>query len=183
MSPRAKILTVVGGVMALNMTLAVLLLVIPAPTHQGATSEAPAEPTSTAAVLGTTTPLAGAVPADVERDASTASTPDVGASRAMGTPAAASAAASPEVYVVPVDRQESVLAAMEVFAAASDTFAYTSREYPGLGSFVLSIGGRMSGNGFDWILYVNGTQASAGASTVVVRPGDRVEWRFERDMW
>lgn len=73
----------------------------------------------------------------------------------------------------------SVLDAMRAYASSS-SFAFTSRDYPGMGAFIDSIGGLESGDGYYWILYVNGTDAALGASAQQVSVGDTVEWRYEK---
>jgi hypothetical protein len=53
------------------------------------------------------------------------------------------------------------------------------------GGFVQSIdgiaGGRRQGRPFDWFFYVNGVEASAGAASVRLHPGDRIWW--DRHDW
>ena len=82
-------------------------------------------------------------------------------------------------YTVPVNTKETVLAAMYAYASSS-SFAFTGENYPSLGFFVDSIGGRANADGNYWILYVNGTSSSLGASSAMVSSGDTVEWRYEK---
>jgi hypothetical protein len=50
-----------------------------------------------------------------------------------------------------------------------------------LGVFVESLGGIKNDVEAEkyWTLYVNGERSMLGSSSVKLRPGDRVEWRFE----
>lgn len=58
---------------------------------------------------------------------------------------------------------------------------FTSRDYPGLGTFIDSINGTKAENGSNWILYINGTEASKGASSITVHSGDSIEWKLEKN--
>lgn len=105
---------------------------------------------------------------------------------ATRTPATASATTSRAVlkagdasYAIDVTPSKTVIDAMRALASAG-AFAFTGRDYPGLGFFVDSINGEKNANGLYWMLYVNGVSASAGASTVVVHANDVVEWRYEK---
>jgi hypothetical protein len=64
--------------------------------------------------------------------------------------------------------------------ASTTSFRYTSREYPGLGSFVESINGIRPSAGYYWILYKAGKKSSVGASSITLRSGDIVEWKYEK---
>jgi hypothetical protein len=73
----------------------------------------------------------------------------------------------------------SVYEAMREVATRS-SFTFTGENYPSLGYFVESIGGKKGGNGYYWILYVNGKSSDAGASQTTLKPGDSVEWKYEK---
>lgn len=62
----------------------------------------------------------------------------------------------------------------------SGEFTFSGREYPSLGFFVESINGKYGGDGFYWILYVNGASSNTGASQTKLHAGDAVEWRYEK---
>jgi hypothetical protein len=64
--------------------------------------------------------------------------------------------------------------------SSTTSFRYTARDYPGLGSFVESINGVRPSAGYYWIVYRAGKKASVGASSIVLHPGDVVEWRYEK---
>ncbi len=103
---------------------------------------------------------------------------------APSAPAAAPAAEASLVvgeasYPLAVSAGGTLIDAMNALAASSG-FAFTGREYPGLGFFVDSINGRANGGGMYWILYVNGASSAVGASEAPVRPGDVFEWRYEK---
>ena len=82
-------------------------------------------------------------------------------------------------YTVDISSGETVIRAMRALVDASG-FAYTSREYPGLGEFVDSINGIKNSGGMYWILYVNGITASLGASAIVLKADDVIEWKYEK---
>lgn len=81
-------------------------------------------------------------------------------------------------YRIGVTEGETVLGAMEELRARGG-FTYTSRDYPGLGTFIDSINGKMGGGGLYWILYVNGKSSDLGASAVIVKANDVIEWKYE----
>jgi hypothetical protein len=72
-----------------------------------------------------------------------------------------------------------VLAAMQTLAA-ENIVAFTSREYPSLGTLIESINGKANANGYYWFLYVNGESSQTGASQTALRTGDVVEWRYKK---
>ena len=82
-------------------------------------------------------------------------------------------------YAADVENGATVLDAMRELGT-SEGFTFTGREYPSLGFFVDSINGRKNADGYYWILYVNGTSSSSGASQTVLSSGDTVEWRYEQ---
>ena len=55
---------------------------------------------------------------------------------------------------------------------------FTGRTFPGLGYFVDSINGVPNAGGKYWVFYVNGKSSTEGASWVVLKAGDVVEWQF-----
>jgi hypothetical protein len=56
-----------------------------------------------------------------------------------------------------------------------------SQDYGEMGILVKQIGDKKNGdNGQSWIYYVNGEQAQVSASKYQMKPGDKVEWRFEK---
>jgi len=82
-------------------------------------------------------------------------------------------------YLVDIASNETVIGAMRALASTGD-LVYTGRDYPGLGTFVDSINGKKSADGLYWILYLNGTTTSRGASATVLNVGDVVEWKCEK---
>lgn len=62
---------------------------------------------------------------------------------------------------------------------AGGSLAFTSREYPTLGSFLESVNGVKNANGQYWMLTINGTRSPVGMSSAFVVPGDRIEWTYE----
>ena len=99
--------------------------------------------------------------------------------RASAAPTSTSNASTLTSYTIPVLASESVFDAMRAYASTSN-FVFTGRDYPSLGFFVESIDGKVSADGSNWMLYVNGKQSPKGASSEIVAPGDTVEWRYEK---
>lgn len=99
------------------------------------------------------------------------------AAPARGAPNATLAAGGAE-YPLAVSGTENVIDVMRTLASTTD-FSFTGSETPSLGFFVESISGRKSGEGKYWFLYVNGASSPKGASQTIVRPGDRIEWRYQ----
>lgn len=161
----ATILALAGGIFVLRPHVA------RAPQMQGAA----------VATMPTSTPPA-AIPAAPHATATAHSpTPSV-------APVAAATASSTENAILLVDgtRYPFAVTAGMTLADAMRSLAttaglrFTSSDYPGLGIFIESIGGRANSDGYYWFLYVNGTSASRGASQTPVHPGDSFEWRFEQ---
>ncbi len=73
----------------------------------------------------------------------------------------------------------SVLDTMNVLASEG-TLAFTSKEFPGMGTFIESIDGKKNANGYYWILYVNEKPSDTGATQTTLGEGDFVEWRYEK---
>lgn len=82
------------------------------------------------------------------------------------------------VYPILVSEGTPLIEAMRSLSGSG--LVFTSHEFPGLGAFVDSIGTITNGDGSYWILYINGTEASVGASSVHLHQGDSIEWRYER---
>lgn len=55
-----------------------------------------------------------------------------------------------------------------------------TKEYPGMGTLVETIGEFRNGTDSKyWLYYVNGTSAPVGADAYVVQEGDSIEWKYE----
>lgn len=108
----------------------------------------------------------------------------VSASTVANSPEQKSAKATLEAgtstYSLPLSTNETVENLMQ-YAASTTNFRYTGKEYPSMGLFVESINGRKNTGGMGWFLYVNGTSSELGASSVIVHPGDTIEWRYEQN--
>lgn len=67
-------------------------------------------------------------------------------------------------------------------ATAREGIEMKSKEYPGAGYIVESVGGLKNGaDGKYWQFWVNGQYSNVGASSYVIRPGDVVEWKFTNE--
>lgn len=84
---------------------------------------------------------------------------------------------------IPIYTEGTVLSAMEALQAASSTFRFSGSRFLGLGLYVEEINSIPAAQGAFWILYINGTPATSGASTAQVQPGDTVEWRYEESIY
>lgn len=65
--------------------------------------------------------------------------------------------------------------AMDVLEA---THQVESKEYSGLGKMVLSIDGKAADSKHFWEFFVNGKSSSVGASSYVLKAGDKIEWKL-----
>ena len=83
-------------------------------------------------------------------------------------------------YQIDVPPDSTVLDVLRA-AASTSALQFSGREYPSLGFFIDSINGVRGANGSYWALYINGTYSQLGASSAVVKAGDTVEWRYEKD--
>lgn len=83
-------------------------------------------------------------------------------------------------YRTPLTASHLVIDSMRALADANPSFTFDGQQYSGLGFFVDSINGKKSGNGYNWMLYVNGKQADLGASQATIAAGDTVEWKYEK---
>ena len=81
-------------------------------------------------------------------------------------------------YDAGIPADSTVLEAMRALLD-SGAITFSGREYPSLGFFVESLNGKYGGDGFYWILYVNGKTSETGASQTSLKAGDAVEWRYE----
>ncbi len=82
--------------------------------------------------------------------------------------------------VYPIVANEGTYLIDAMHSLSTSGLEFTSREYPGMGAFVDSIGGVKNADGNYWILYLGGIKASVGASSVRLHQGDTVEWRYEQ---
>jgi hypothetical protein len=82
-------------------------------------------------------------------------------------------------YPVGITPGETGIEAMRALQS-SGVLTFTGRDYPGLGFFVDSLGGVANGGGMYWVFYVNGKSATSGISSVVLSPGDVIEWKYEK---
>ena len=67
-------------------------------------------------------------------------------------------------------------------ATLEEGIAMTSKEYPGIGYLVESIGTDKNGTGGKyWQFWVNDEYAAVGASDYKINPGDIIEWKFTNE--
>ena len=156
MSPKtilgALLAVLVLGFVAFRLPQASHVVVLPA-------QEQPAAPAATSSPSSTSTPPSAVATSTSGRTSITV---------AVGT----------AHYTADVANGTTVIDAMR--SLAGEGFSFTGREYPSLGFFVDSIGGKKNADGYYWILYVNGTSSELGASSVVPHSGDAIEWRYEK---
>lgn len=82
-------------------------------------------------------------------------------------------------YTITVEKSGTVLEIMQNFARTSH-FDFKTKNFPGLGVMVEEINGLRNGDGYYWILYVNGKTSDKGASAAKVSTGDSIEWKYEK---
>ncbi|HCM43599.1 MAG: hypothetical protein UY39_C0043G0006 [Candidatus Kaiserbacteria bacterium GW2011_GWC2_49_12] len=83
-------------------------------------------------------------------------------------------------HTIPVLSRATVLEAMEEYAGANTAFVFSGQDFPSLGLFVDEINGLKNAGGFYWTLFINNTLSEKGASSAEVKPGDVVEWRYQK---
>ena len=83
------------------------------------------------------------------------------------------------MYGTHVAAGSTVLDTMKTLAAEGD-FTFTGRDYPSLGFFVESINEKRQSDGYVWIFYVNGVKSSIGITSLTLKPGDTIEWKYEK---
>ena len=83
-------------------------------------------------------------------------------------------------YTVDVTPRATVINAMNQLVTEG-RITYTSKNFPGLGVFIDSINGTKSGDGMQWILYINGSPATVGAGSLEIHEGDVIEWKYEKE--
>ncbi|MDB5187759.1 MAG: hypothetical protein JWO50_279 [Candidatus Kaiserbacteria bacterium] len=82
-------------------------------------------------------------------------------------------------YDLPIHEDETLLDAMQALQS-STSFDYSGRQYTGLGFFVMSINGKAAADGFNWMLYVDGRPSEYGASALIIKTGQKIEWKYEK---
>jgi|GEM_PF-1751397 len=88
--------------------------------------------------------------------------------------------AAGSIYSVSMASGGTVFDAMTALETMSQ-FSFTYHTYAGLGAFVDSINGQANGGGSTWFFYINGKESSVGISSATLKPGDSVEWKFEKN--
>lgn len=83
------------------------------------------------------------------------------------------------LYIFAAQKSETVLDAMHDFAATNQ-FDFKTKDFPGMGVMIESINDLENGDGYYWILYINGKDSAKGASAAQVNTGDSIEWRYEQ---
>ncbi|MEY4747053.1 MAG: hypothetical protein RLZZ416_102 [Candidatus Parcubacteria bacterium] len=65
--------------------------------------------------------------------------------------------------------------------ADGHALSFSGRDYSGLGFFVDAINGKKNADDHYWFLYVNASSSQTGASRTILKPGDVVDWRYEKN--
>ncbi len=60
--------------------------------------------------------------------------------------------------------------------------SFKEKNYSGIGKFIEEINGVRGENGKYWIYYVNGKKMSLGVSSVKIKTGDVVSWKYEKEI-
>ncbi len=58
---------------------------------------------------------------------------------------------------------------------------FRGKEFSGLGTMVEEINGKKAENGYSWIYYINGKEATVGVSSYILKEGDVIEWKYEKN--
>jgi len=83
----------------------------------------------------------------------------------------------------PISSATTVYNLMQFASADSrQPFLFETKDYGSMGLFIDSINGLKNNpqTGEYWIYYVNGESAKIGISNYIVKPGDIIEWRYEK---
>lgn len=183
MSIKQKILLVVSLVLAVNVTMVLVLVMVPAgdteivlDAQEDATSDTVRDDVLSEEAVSQV-PLTG------EREAKNVPFPEIQEVSVGSAPEQTTQEIIVEgdKVVVPVYTEGTVLDAMRAFEATG-AFRFGGKEYTGLGFFVEEVQGVTPLRGRYWILYVNGEKAGTGVSEARVLPGDTIEWRIEKSM-
>jgi len=86
-------------------------------------------------------------------------------------------------YDLPYSPSTTVYEAMQRLTADSrQPFLFSAKEFSGMGYFVEEINGLKNNNqtGEYWIYYLNGQSATMGISQLILKPGDKIEWKYEK---
>ena len=86
-------------------------------------------------------------------------------------------------YDLPYSPSTTFYEAMQILTADSRIpFLFTAKEFSGMGYFVDEINGVKNNNqtGEYWIYYVNNKSATVGISQYILKPGDKIEWKYEK---
>ncbi|PIZ95179.1 MAG: hypothetical protein COX81_01385 [Candidatus Magasanikbacteria bacterium CG_4_10_14_0_2_um_filter_37_12] len=66
-------------------------------------------------------------------------------------------------------------------ASLSTDFTFSANNYPGIGFFIKEINGVKNNKqaGLYWIYYLEGKPAKVGVSDYILKPGDKIAWKYE----
>ena len=126
-------------------------------------------------VVSTPTPQTTKTSSSNQSITHSSSSPTNGASSAS----AVSLSVGDRVYDVALVAQDTTLYEIMKSASKESDFSFSGVDYSSLGFFVDTINGQKNTGGKYWILYVNGALATVGVSQLLVKPGDRFDWRYE----
>ncbi len=80
---------------------------------------------------------------------------------------------------ITVSPDSTVFSLLEEFSRKGN-FGLATKDYPGMGVFVENIGEKKGGDGNRWWQYwVNDKLGEVAADKKQIKPGDKVEWRYE----
>jgi hypothetical protein len=83
---------------------------------------------------------------------------------------------------LPNNKEHSVYQLMQLLTADSKKpFIFTTKEYAGMGHFVISING-IENNPKEnkyWIYFINNISAKTGISNYIIKENDQISWKFE----
>ena len=83
-------------------------------------------------------------------------------------------------YEVEVNKVSRVFDVMEKLEKIDDSFSFKYKEYSSMGIFINEINGLKTGEGGNWLYYVNGKQAEVGVSNYKINNGDIISWKYEK---
>ncbi len=85
-------------------------------------------------------------------------------------------------YSLNIPEGSTVRDMMNMAASTSQIFSFHEKLFSGIGYFVDEINGIKNTSNAYWFYYLNGSRANVGISSYVLKPNDKVEWKFESGM-
>jgi len=83
------------------------------------------------------------------------------------------------LFTIPIIQNDTAFSVL-IRASQQYNFRVKYTDYSKLGMFINCINNLCNHNNYYWFLYYNGTSSSLGASSLNIKNGDKILWRFEK---